>query len=256
MLTVSFAEDPTALRVADWLKTHAPKGVTAISVEALVLKARKLQGLVDRTAFPPGSIFSKLPQVAQSELLHQLQGLDTVIQAADDSAKSSTMHEGNPTIAKSMDAIDTSIAGVCKAVETPLLLDPQFSDRDGLDQADGDDGVAAVGAEDAFSLRRHLLGVSAIPEGVENTPEPVGYVNIQPRASFSSWNASRSSDSRRTVSIPKLGRGMTKTTIGYQFEVGGTAAYGIERMAAPALPAAKGSLSYLTLRWAHQRARP
>ena len=167
MLKVSLAEDPTALRIADWLKTHAPKGVTAVSVEALILKARKLQGLVDQTAFPPGSIFSKLPQVARSELLHQLQGLNTAIQAADDSAKNSTVHKGNSVIAKSIDAIDTSVAGVCKAVETPLLLDPQFSHGGGLYQANDDDGVVAIGAEDAFSLRRHLLGVSAIPEGLK-----------------------------------------------------------------------------------------
>ena len=231
MLKISLAEDPKALRIADWLKTHAPKGVTAISVEALVLKARKLQGLVDRTAFPPGTIFSKLPQVAQSELLHQLQGLNTVIQAADDSAKSSTMQEGNPAIAKSIDAIDTSIASVCKAVETPLLLDPQFSDRDGLDHADGDDGVAAVGAEDAFSLRRHLLGVSAIPEGLR-IPR-----NLLDISTYNSERRFRSGTLRDRVilveSYPyQSWEGDDKDDNRVQFEVGGTAANEIERMAA------------------------
>ena len=32
LLKVSLAEDPTGLRIAEWLKTHPPDGVTAVSV--------------------------------------------------------------------------------------------------------------------------------------------------------------------------------------------------------------------------------
>lgn len=53
MLKISLAEDPTGLRIAEWLKAHPPDGVTAVSVEALILKAKRFQGLVDHTVFPP-----------------------------------------------------------------------------------------------------------------------------------------------------------------------------------------------------------
>ena len=59
-MKVSFVEDSTDSRIAGWLKTHPSAAVTAVSVEALVLKARRFQGLVDQTAFSPGSIFEEL----------------------------------------------------------------------------------------------------------------------------------------------------------------------------------------------------
>ena len=165
MLKVSLAEDPTGLRIAEWLKTHPPEGVTAVSVEALVLKARRLQGLVDQTAFPPGSIFEKLSQSAQRELLHRLEGLDTAILSADYSAQGSESKES--IIEKSIKEIDQSVTAVCKAVETPILLDAHFSDDLGIEQASNDDVAIATGTEDALSLRRRLLDISAIPDGLE-----------------------------------------------------------------------------------------
>ena len=165
MLKVSLAEDPTGLRIAEWLKTHPPEGVTAVSVEALVLKARRLQGLVDQTAFPPGSIFEKLSQSAQRELLHRLEGLDTAILSANYSAQGS--ESNGSVIAKSIKEIDQSVTAVCKAVETPILLDAPFPDDPGLEQASNDDVAIATGTEDALSLRRHLLNISAIPDDLE-----------------------------------------------------------------------------------------
>ena len=167
MLKVSLAEDPTGLRIAEWLKTHPPAGVTAVSVEALILKARKLQGLVDQTAFPPGSIFEKLSQSAQRELLHRLGGLDTAIQSAKYSAQGSVLDPKGSSIAKSIKDIDQSVTAVCKAVETPILLDANFPNSPGLEQASNDEVAIATGAETALSLRRRLLNISAIPDGLE-----------------------------------------------------------------------------------------
>ena len=166
MLKVSLAEDPTGLRIAEWLKTHPPDGVTAVSVEALILKARRLQGLVDQTVFPPGSIFGKLSLGAQKELLRRLQGLDAVIESANYSAQGALVPEES-VITNSIEAIDRSVSAVCKAVETPILLDPHFSNGAGQDQAGDLDVATAIGAEDAFSLRRHLLSISAIPDNLE-----------------------------------------------------------------------------------------
>lgn len=167
VLKVSLAEDPTGLRIAEWLKTHPPEGVTAVSVEALILKARRLQGLVNQTAFPPGSIFEKLSQSAQRELLHRLEGLDTVIQSANYSAQGSLLNSKESVIAKSIKDIDQSVTAVCKAVETPVLLDAQAADDPGLEQARNDNVTIATGTEDALSLRRRLLNISAIPDDLE-----------------------------------------------------------------------------------------
>lgn len=166
MLKVSLAEDPTGMRIAEWLKTHPPEGVTAVSVEALVLKARKLQGLVDHTAFPPGSTFGRLSESAQRELLDRLQSLDTVIHSADHSAQGSPLIAGNAAVSESLKAIDQSVNAVCKAVETPILLDPYFSDRAGLQQA-RDEIAKTAGTEEAISLRERLLSISATPDHLE-----------------------------------------------------------------------------------------
>ena len=71
MLKISLAEELTGLRIAEWLNAHPPDGVKAVSVEALILKARRFQGLVDHTVFPPGSMFGKLSEGAQRELLRR-----------------------------------------------------------------------------------------------------------------------------------------------------------------------------------------
>ena len=168
MLKISLAEDPTGLRIAEWLKAHPPDGVTAVSVEALILKARRLQGLVDQTVFPPGSMFGKLSEGAQRELLRRLQGLDTVLQSANNSAQSFLEPEES-VITNSIEAIDQSVNAVCKAIETPMLLDPHFPEGAGQDPAEHHDLAWAVGAEDSLSLRRHLLSISAIPNNL-NVP--------------------------------------------------------------------------------------
>lgn len=166
MLRVSLAEDPTGCRIAEWLKTHPPEGVTAVNVEALVFKARRLQGLVDQTAFPPGSLFSKLSENAQKELLRQLQGLDTVIYSAAQSAQNPVLGAEEGGITDALNAIDQSVNAVCKAVETPILLDSQFVDGMALPPG-GDDAVVVAGVEHAISLRRQILNISAVSEHLE-----------------------------------------------------------------------------------------
>ncbi|KAL8698675.1 MAG: hypothetical protein Q9224_001744 [Gallowayella concinna] len=166
MLKVSLAEDPTGFRIADWLKTHPPEGITAVSIEALVLRARRLSGLVDQSAFPPGSTLGKLSESAQREILQQLQGLDNVLLSADRFAQGSIMGGEEPVIADAIQAIDQSVEAVCKAVQTPLLLDPQFVEHGPIDQRKSDPAVIA-GAEDAISLRQQILNIAAIPDKLE-----------------------------------------------------------------------------------------
>lgn len=166
LLKVSLAEDPTGLRIAEWLKTHPPEGVTAVSVEALVLKARRLQGLVDRTAFPPGSFFGKLSEAAQKEILYRLQALDTVMYSADQSAQVATAASEAPTVGTSFQALGQSVDAVCKAVETPIILDPQFGDHSELPK-DALEVAAVADVQNILTLRQRLLHQSLIPRNLE-----------------------------------------------------------------------------------------
>ncbi|KAL8958833.1 MAG: hypothetical protein Q9193_004184 [Seirophora villosa] len=160
------AEDPTGLRIAEWLKTHPPDGVTAVSVEALVLKARRLQGLVDQTAFPPGSFLGKLSADAQKEILYRLQALDTAMYSADRSAQASFAELEALPVRTSFQALGESVDAVCKAVETPIILDPQFGDHLELPK-DALDVATVADVQDVVTLRQRLLDQSSIPSGLK-----------------------------------------------------------------------------------------
>ncbi|KAI4188093.1 MAG: hypothetical protein LQ346_005384, partial [Caloplaca aetnensis] len=160
------AEDPTGLRIAEWLKTHPPDGVTAVSVEALVSKARRLQGLVDQTAFPPGSFLGKLSEDAQKEILYRLQALDTVMYSADQSAQACVAELEGPTVRTSFQALGQSVDAVCKAVQTPIILDPQFGNHLELPK-DAVQVATVADVQDVMTLRQRLLGQSSIPGSLE-----------------------------------------------------------------------------------------
>lgn len=70
--------DPKGLQIGEWHKAYPSGGITAVNVETLMLKARKLLGIVDQTAFPPWSILSKIPTGAQKEIIQLLQGLNAI----------------------------------------------------------------------------------------------------------------------------------------------------------------------------------
>ena len=111
-------------------------------------------------------MFGKLSEGAQRELLRRLQGLDTVLQSAKNSAQSSLEPEVS-VITDSIEAIHQSVNAVCKAIETPILLDTHFPEGTGQDRTEQHDLAMAVGAEDSLSLRRYLLSISAIPDNLK-----------------------------------------------------------------------------------------
>ncbi|KAI4254957.1 MAG: hypothetical protein L6R42_006981, partial [Xanthoria sp. 1 TBL-2021] len=160
MLKVSLADDPTGLRIAEWLKAHPPEGVTAVTVEALVLKARRLQGVMNQSTFPPGSILGKISESAQTEILHQLQGLNTVLYTAERFAQVDASGAKEPAIFDTIQALDQSVGAVCKAIETPLLLDPEPVEQAEMRKESGHPAVIAA-TENAMSLRRRILSTSA-----------------------------------------------------------------------------------------------
>lgn len=146
------------------LKSYAPEGVTTVSAELLILKVRRLRGLVNQRTFPSGSTWGELPEGAKSEILYQVQGLTTVLDAADQrSAHVSVSSAEKPLAADSFHAKGRSVETVRNAVETRLLLGEPFAGTEEMDQAFGDAAVIARGAE-TMSLRRQISNIAAAPD--------------------------------------------------------------------------------------------
>ncbi|KAM6509738.1 hypothetical protein FALCPG4_017386 [Fusarium falciforme] len=77
--------DVTGTQIAEWLKSAAPSNVTAVSIEAVVSRARRIQ-----EAFPKGSAFEKLSEAARDEILWSMRGLNTTMAEAADRASNPT----------------------------------------------------------------------------------------------------------------------------------------------------------------------
>ncbi|CAM1511327.1 Fc.00g088400.m01.CDS01 [Cosmosporella sp. VM-42] len=122
----SLSDDITGLQIAEWLKTAPPKNVTAVSIEAIVSRARQMQGALKDGNFPTGSVFEKLSKLARDEIMRCMRGLNTVMAATTGYAReaaANTADEEKDTIEKSLGEIEGIVSTVCTAVETPLLLD-------------------------------------------------------------------------------------------------------------------------------------
>ena len=89
-----------------------------------------------------------------------------MLQSANNSTQSSPEPEVS-LLTDSIEAIDQSVNAVCKAIETPILLDPHFPEGTGQDRTVQHDIAMAVGAENSLSLRRYLLSISAIPDNLK-----------------------------------------------------------------------------------------
>lgn len=114
-LRASLSDDLTGLEIADWLKTAPPKNVTAVGIEGVVTKARRLQGLVDNHAFPASSIFGKLSLAAKQEILRQFRGLDTVMSTAADYARDPVAETDSAAIGRVLGDMQDVVSTVCMA---------------------------------------------------------------------------------------------------------------------------------------------
>lgn len=164
MFRASLTGDPTGMQIAQWLKTYPPKNVTAVDIEAVVLKARRLQGLVDENAFPPTSMFRKLSIPAQQEILRQLQGLNSVVSASSSCAHNQTIVSNAEGIETHHDRIQAQVSAVCTAIETPVLLEMNPTD---LKAAGSNEEVIIAEAAEAVCLRQYLLDTKAILDDLE-----------------------------------------------------------------------------------------
>lgn len=125
LFRASLSDDVTGLQIAEWLKAAPPKNVTAVSVEAIVSRARRMQGVLKDGAIPTGSVFEQLSDRAKDEIIRCLRSLDTVMAATAGNATDTTTRRANEkeTIEKTLDEIQDVVSDVCTAVETPFLFD-------------------------------------------------------------------------------------------------------------------------------------
>ena len=177
LLNISLRDDFTGTQIANWFKSFPPEVIEDVNIEALLLKARKLENLRHKDFFF-GSVLGKISSAAQEEIWKSSQSLSQVMSntanlASD--AKAST--DSAPLIQASrrelgaglISDIRNKTLGVCNTIEDILLLDPNIT----LQEAAEDEVAVAVEAEDAITLRQYLLNTLHIPD----TPElPSGTV--------------------------------------------------------------------------------
>jgi hypothetical protein len=160
----SLANDITGLEIAEWLKTAPPASVTAINIEAIVQKARRIQSVAESDIFPAGSIFNKLSKSAQSDIIRSIQNLNTVMANSASNAHNSVLREDDDLIGMAFGSIQGAVSAVCDAVETPILLDLNPKD---MDMALEDENAIVVGAAESVSLKQSMSRKTAIPDGLE-----------------------------------------------------------------------------------------
>ncbi|GKU05625.1 hypothetical protein FLAG1_06314 [Fusarium langsethiae] len=145
----SLSDDVTGLQIARWLKTAPPKNVTAVSIEAVVSRARRIQGVLKDGAFPTGSLFEQLSKPARDEILRGIHGLNTAMATCEDFAMQTTTG-GDEFVQQSLVEIQDKVSTLRTAVQTPLLLDSGISR--GLDRISTEPGIELRAALDVDEL--------------------------------------------------------------------------------------------------------
>ncbi|KAF2001715.1 hypothetical protein P154DRAFT_562433 [Amniculicola lignicola CBS 123094] len=169
---VSLLDDVDGLQISDWLKSNAPPNVSAVDIEAIVLKARRLQKHLDHEAFPDKSILRKLSPSAQSEILHHLQYLDTRMEKAMSDARNPLL-EGNVQIVhETLSAIQTGVDAAYTKIETPLLLDIGKGD---VNQSIHADIALDSGTLDTLSLHQCVTATSLPTTSFEISREDIRF---------------------------------------------------------------------------------
>ncbi|KAF2492983.1 hypothetical protein BU16DRAFT_584024 [Lophium mytilinum] len=171
---VSLSDDLTGLEIANWLKTASPMNITAVRIEAIVTRARGLQGLAQGLdkVFPTGSVLGKLSQPAQTEIIRAFRTLDTTLVTSSQLA-TDPAHQGDSGVIEGMlESIESSVDAACEAVETPVLA--QLNSRE-YDAVYEDDIVKKTGTDTALSLHEIYHDNRLVPENEEIPREQVDF---------------------------------------------------------------------------------
>lgn len=157
LFRASLSDDVTGLQIARWLKTAPPRNVTAVSIEAVVSRARHMQGSLRDGAFPTGSVFEKLSKAARDEIVKGIRGLNTVMAATAEYATDDAITGEAEYIEKSLVEIQDRVSTLSTAIETPLLLDITSGRSPTLVQEVSFNGLMAAADVDAALLLREAI---------------------------------------------------------------------------------------------------
>lgn len=180
LLRVSLEKDITGFQIANWLKSFPPAVIQDVDIEALVLQARRLEGLKTKEQIFPGTILGKLSPPAQREILQSIQGLSRVMLETaafanhTDSSTKNAYPEPDfelPFGTRVINEIQDTTSGVCDTIEDSLLLDPNIT----LQEAAEDEVASAVDAKDAITLRQYFRNTIQIPDALEIPSEAVAF---------------------------------------------------------------------------------
>lgn len=163
MFRVSLTGDLTGRQIADWLKTAPPESVTAVNIEAVVTKTRRLQNSLSSEAFPPGSLLSKLPLHEQQLILRELQNLHTTMSATAGLEQDSLMQADKQSISDDLQPMKHRVLAPSDAVQEPGPLNLEGK---GVEKTDPSI-VDSTGPTEAVFLRSLLTREKAITEGLE-----------------------------------------------------------------------------------------
>ncbi|CAG8976207.1 hypothetical protein HYALB_00011138 [Hymenoscyphus albidus] len=180
ILTVSLADDPTGLQIANWLRSFPPPTAQDVDIEALVLKARKIEGLKNIESLFTGSILGKISRSAQVEITERLSALSGAV--SDAATVAATTVTGPSYAKRAINELETNVSAVCDAIEGSLLLDSNVD----LEAAVRDEVSITIGATQALNLRQYLLGKYKIPD----TPE-IPRISINFKPSTQAWKKKR-----------------------------------------------------------------
>ncbi|KAF5724179.1 hypothetical protein FMUND_1081 [Fusarium mundagurra] len=154
----SLSDDVTGLQIATWLKTAPPKNVTAVSIEAIVSRARRIQDALKDGAFPQGSIFEQLSKPARDEIVKGIRRLNTVMATTAEYAKDDSIRDEDEVIQQSLVEIHDRVSTLSTAIETPLLLDSGSSrSPESTQETPGVGLMAAVDVDAALHLREAIM---------------------------------------------------------------------------------------------------
>lgn len=165
LLSVSFTEDPTAHQLANWLKSYPPNTVSGVNIEALILRARFLEGLNEKHHPLQGSILGEVSPSAQAEIINRVSELSKVMMRSKilTQTEVALADTSGDLKAATLQSLNSKVADVSESVEKGILLDSNID----LTAAQDDSVVAACEVDQAISLRQRLLSSSSIPDRLD-----------------------------------------------------------------------------------------
>lgn len=163
MFRASLTDDLTGCQIANWLKTAPPDSVTAVNIEAVVTKTRRLQNNLGIEAFPPGSLLSKLPLHEQQLILKELQSLHTTMSVTASLEQDQLVQEDKQSISDALQPMKYRVLAPSDAVQEPAPLNMEGENAGKTDPSIAD----STGTTEAVSLRSLLIREKAITESSE-----------------------------------------------------------------------------------------